>query len=174
MSENNIEIRKSNISGKGVFAKELIKKGERICFMDGELMSLDQMIKKVDEGKEDSSDPLGIDDEIYVDLNELPRSINHSCNPCAFIKGKNELIALRDIEKDEEITFDYSTTMNDNKKKIEKSGGGLWTMKCKCGSKNCRRIIDQFKTLPYERKEFYIKNKLVPDFIISKFLNNKN
>jgi len=69
----------------------------------------------------------------------------------------------------QEITYDYSTTMNDNKKIIEESGGRLWTMKCKCKNETCRGIIDQFKTLPNEVKTFYIKNKFVPDFIINKF-----
>jgi hypothetical protein len=32
MISDNIEIRKSNISGKGVFAKKLIKKGEKDLF----------------------------------------------------------------------------------------------------------------------------------------------
>jgi uncharacterized protein len=171
MGENNIEIRKSSISGKGVFANSLIKKGERICFMEGELMSLDQMIRKVDDGKEEPSDPLGVDDEIYMDLNELPRSINHSCNPNAFVRGNKllELVAIRDIQPDEEIAYDYSTTMNDNKEKIEESGNCLWTIKCKCRSKNCRGIIDQFKTLPLKRQKFYVKNKFAPDFILKKF-----
>ena len=71
--------------------------------------------------------------------------------------------------KNEEITFDYSTTMDDNKKIIKQSSGELWTMKCRCKTKKCRRIVDQFKTLPKKRKEFYIKNKLAPDFILKNF-----
>lgn len=93
------------------------KKGQTICFLEGELCSLDEILKRVDEGKEEPSDPLGIDEEQYLDLNELSRTFNHSCNPNSFIKGKNELVALRDIKKGEEITFDYSTTMDDNEKK---------------------------------------------------------
>ena len=59
--------------------------------------------------------------------------------------------------------------MNDNEKKIKKAGGSLWTIKCKCGAKNCRGIIDQFKTLPKKQKEFYIRNKYAPDFILKEF-----
>ncbi|MFA7707913.1 MAG: hypothetical protein WCX73_03105, partial [Candidatus Pacearchaeota archaeon] len=69
----------------------------------------------------------------------------------------------------EEIFFDYSTTMHDNEKKINKLNGILWTCKCKCGSENCRKIIHQFKTLPKERQEFYLKNKFAPDFILKEF-----
>ncbi len=170
MNEANFEVRDSSIAGKGVFAKNFIKRGEVIWVLDGELCNIDEIIGKVDAGMEEGSDPLGVDDEQYLDLNELSRTFNHSCNPCAFIRGKSELVALRDIQEDEEITYDYSTTMDDNREKIEVSGGGLWTMECNCGSGNCRGIVDQFKTLPNERKEFYIKNRLAPDFIIRNFI----
>ena len=148
---DNLKVKKSEISGNGIFTTTKIKKGETICFLEGELCSLDEIIKRVNEGKEEASDPLGIDDEQYLDLNDVSRTFNHSCNPNAFIRGKNELVALRDIRKEEEITFDYSTTMNDNEEKIVKAGRSLWTSKCNCGANNCRGIIDQFKTLPKER-----------------------
>ena len=169
MEELNIQVSKSNISGRGVFAISKIKKGETICFMQGDLMDIDEMIARVDNDTVRGSDPFGVDDEEYLALDKLYRSINHSCDPNGFIRGKNELVALNDINPGDEIYFDYSTTMNDNKEKIEDSGGILWTMKCKCRSKNCRKVVDQFKTLSKERQEFYIKNKYAPDFILRKF-----
>jgi uncharacterized protein len=165
MTKDKIMIGKSNISGNGVYAKKNIKKGERICFMKGELIDIDEMIKRVDNNLEKGSDPLGVDDEMYIDMFELYRSINHSCNPNCFLRRKNELVAIKNIKKNEEITYDYSTTMDDNKKKIR----DLWTMKCKCKNKNCRKIIDQFKTLPKKRQNYYIKNKFAPDFILRKY-----
>ncbi|MBS3075537.1 SET domain-containing protein [Candidatus Pacearchaeota archaeon] len=172
MDENNLEIRKSSVSGKGVFTKRPIKKGERICFMKGKICTINQMSALVDCDLEEGSDPLGIDDELYMDLDELHRSINHCCNPNSFLRGKNELIALRDIEKGEEIFYDYSTTMNDNKEKIEKLGGELWTMECKCNSENCRGIVSQFKDLPKNLQNYYLKNKFVPNFILKAFYKN--
>jgi len=76
---------------------------------------------------------------------------------------------LRDIKVGEEITYDYSTTMNDNEEKIKKAGRNLWTCKCNCGSKNCRGIIDQFKTLSAKTQRFYIINKFAPDFMLKHF-----
>jgi hypothetical protein len=166
---SHLEVRKSDISGKGVFACISIKQGVTICFFEGELCSLDEMIKRVDDGKEEGSDPLCIDDELYLDLAELFRNFNHSCNPNAFVKGKNELVAMKDVKEGEEITFDYSTTMNDNKKRIEETGGELWTCECECGGKDCRGIIDQFKTLPKERQSFYVEGGFMPDFMLRKF-----
>lgn len=163
------EIKKSKIAGNGVFARKKIKKGEIICFLNGELCTLDEVIKRINAGKEEPSDPLEIEDEEYLDLDEISRTFNHSCNPNAFIQKRNELIALRDIKIGEEITYDYSTTMNDNEEKINKAGRTLWTCKCHCGSRNCRGIIDQFKTLPKRIQNFYINNKFMPDFMLKHF-----
>jgi len=162
-------VKKSKISGKGVFTSIPIKKGQTICFLTGKVLTIEEMIKTVDSGKEKGSDPLGIDDETYLDLDELFRNINHSCNPNSYIKGKNQLVALKDIKTGEEINFDYSTTMNDNEEKINQSGSILWTCKCRCGSKSCRGIINQFKTLPKKKQNFYLKNKFAPDFILRNF-----
>ncbi len=162
-------IEDSLIAGKGVFARKSLKKFQTICFLNGEEMSLKEMIRKVDEGKENGADPLEVEDDIYLDLEEFARTFNHSCNPNAFVRGKNELVAIRKIKTGEEITYDYSTTMNDNKEIIEENGGKLWTCECNCGSKNCRKIIDQFKTLPIKTQKYYLKNKFAPDFILRKF-----
>jgi hypothetical protein len=85
------------------------------------------------------------------------------------LRGRNELVALRDIPEGEEITYDYSTTMDDNPEKIEVGDGELWNMECNCGKDNCRGIVDQFRTLPVEIQEYYTKNKYAPDFILRKF-----
>ena len=163
------EIRKSEIAGNGVFALKKIANGQTICFLTGELCTLDEVIKRCNEGKEEPSDPLEVEDEEYLDLDEVSRTFNHSCNPNSYIRGKNELVALKDIKIGEEITYDYSTTMNDNEEKIKKAGRELWTCKCHCGAKNCRGIIDQFRTLPKKIQNFYVRNKFMPDFMLKHF-----
>lgn len=165
----NVIIKRSRIAGNGVFANENIAKGDNICFLEGELCTLDEIMGKVSDGIEALSDPLGVDEEMYLDLDEISRTYNHSCNPNSYIRGKSELIAMRDIRAEEEITYDYSTTMSDNKEKIEKAGGKLWTHRCNCKSNNCRKTIDQFITLPKERQKFYLENKFMPDFMLKKF-----
>ena len=163
------EIKESKIAGNGVFSLKKIERGQTICFLTGELCTLDEVIRRCNEGIEEPSDPLEVEDEEYLDLDEVSRTFNHSCNPNSYIRGKNELVALKDIKIGEEITYDYSTTMNDNEEKIIKAGRELWTCKCHCGAKNCRGIIDQFKTLPKETQNFYIHNRLMPDFMLKHF-----
>ena len=165
-----LEAKKSKISGKGVFAKEKIKKGQTIYFFDGEEIDLDELIKRCNQGIEAPSDPLQIDDEKYMDLDEFSRLFNHSCNPNAFIRGKNELVALIDIEKGKEITYDYSATMNDNEEKIKKAGRSLWTCECNCKAETCRKIIDQFRKLPLKLQKVYLKNKFAAEHILKKYV----
>lgn len=164
----NLEIRKSPIAGVGVFANKDIHKGQTILFLSGEEMTTREILEIIRQGKERKDDPLQIEEERYIDVDEFPRCVNHSCSPNSFIKGKNELVALKDIKKNEEVTFDYSTTMDDNPD--EWSGFEInIDHTCSCGSKNCRKVIGEFRELPKEVQESYLKNCLVPDFIQRKF-----
>ena len=43
---NLFEIKKSKIAGNGVFARKKIAKGLTICFLTGELCTLDEVIKR--------------------------------------------------------------------------------------------------------------------------------
>ena len=36
--------------------------------------------------------------------------INHSCNPNSGIKNSVKIVAMKNIRRDEEVTFDYSTS----------------------------------------------------------------
>lgn len=169
-----LEIKQSKIAGSGVFTTQPIRAGVEIMKLKGERCTIDEMIRRVNEGLEEESDPLGIDNEVYLDLDEFSRTFNHSCDPNAYIRGESDLVAMRDIAQGEEITYDYSTTMNDNEEKIEASGREVWTCACRCGSRSCRGVIDQFKRLPKERRDFYIKNKLMPTYMYQVFSKSIN
>jgi len=97
--------------------------------------------------------------------------MNHSCDPNSAVKGDNKLIAIRDIEKGEEITYDYSATVGTNITS--------WTMKCKCGSVNCRGTLGNVTTVPKEQLEKYLAAGGVQKFIRkqlkeSKIITNKS
>ena len=70
--------------------------------------------------------------------------------------------SIKDIKKGEEITWDYSTTMDEDK----------WEMDCVCQSKNCRKRIKDFKYLPKEIQQKYIKLGIVPDYILENLKRN--
>lgn len=152
-------VKTSKISGQGCFATRNIKKGEKITELMGERVSRNEIHRRIEEGIENIDDPLQIGDELFIDLDEPSRFFNHSCNPNAGIRGENELFALKDIPKNEEITFDYSTTVSKN------INNGAWTMDCKCNAKNCRKKIGNILTIPKEKLRQYAKVGALPDFI---------
>ena len=131
--------------GKGVFAVREIKGGVVIYTLSGERMNPEEMARRVNSKKEYIDDPFQIGKRTYLDLNELSRTFNHSCDPNAGIRKDSELFALRDIKKGEEITYDYSATIAPTR----------WHMKCKCGSKNCRKVLGDVLSIPRKQLKKY-------------------
>jgi hypothetical protein len=83
--------------------------------------------------------------------------VNHSCDPNAgmLIDGTDvRLIAIREIPSGEQITFDYSTTMDEDDFEFD----------CLCGSQECRRRIRDFKHLSEGTKKRYGQLGVVPDY----------
>jgi len=76
----------SEISWNGIFSTKTIKKWTTICFLNWIKCNTDEMITKVINWEEAASDPLQIWNDEYLDLDEISRTFNHSCNPNAFIK----------------------------------------------------------------------------------------
>jgi uncharacterized protein len=128
------EVRRSNIHGRGLFATADIARGEIVAVKGGYIIN-GQILR-------DRINPLlgpveiQIDDDLYiapVTLEEREGSMlytNHSCNPNLGVRGEITFVAMRDITAGEELTHDWCTTDDDN-----------YTVKCNCGSKNCRGTL---------------------------------
>ena len=149
--------------GRAVFSNRNFKKGKLIIEFKGEPMKrkdLPKLITPEDDryiqvGKNKYFGPSGDFDDFF----------NHSCNPNSGIKiiGTGVmLIAIKDIKKGEEITWDYSTTMDEDE----------WELDCRCKNKNCRKRIRDFKYLPKEIQQKYIKLEIVPKYIIENLKRN--
>jgi len=65
--------------------------------------------------------------------NDYVNYLNHSCDPTAWFRGEEALIARRDINVDEEITFDYATS--------ETAISTFLVKGCLCGSAACRKRV---------------------------------
>lgn len=137
--------------GRGLFARRKLEKGDKIFNFTGKLINFKQTLDRAD----DFGDPLQVGKDLYINLEEPMRFINHSCNPNTGIKDDITLIALKDIQKGEEIYFDYSTSMDEDH----------WIMQCKCGEANCRKVIKDFKYLPFQVKKKYLDLNIVQKFI---------
>ncbi|MGA2261080.1 MAG: SET domain-containing protein [Acidobacteriota bacterium] len=135
-----LEIRESKIHGKGVFATTCIKASERLAIFGGDIMLIDE-INNLAESMQDY--PMQIEERFVLGSREERTSedtdyFNHSCAPNAGFKGQIFLVAMRDIEKNEEITFDYSMVLS------QSVGSDIvFTMECQCGSESCRKMISE-------------------------------
>ena len=148
---------KKNHVGYGVYAGRAIEKGVSICTMRGKTNGAYVLYLKGNAFRRAIVDPLQVGANEYVDLAEPFIYINHSCDPNAALRGKNELFAFRTISPGEEITFDYSTTVDE-------------TFLCRCGSKKCRKFIPvDFFGLPRRLQAYYVRHKAVPTHIEQKY-----
>jgi SET domain-containing protein len=116
--------------GFGVFAREPVQAGELLAVWGGCVVTEEQL---------EAYSPLlqslsvQIEDDLYLVPIEAEAAdrVNHSCNPNAGIQGQIALVALRDIQPDEEVCFDYA--MTDSSPYDE--------FKCRCGEPTCRGRI---------------------------------
>jgi uncharacterized protein len=136
-----IEVRNSNVHGRGVFATRRIEKGERIIEYLGERVSHEEADRRYESKEEnDSHTFLFIVDsktviDAGVDGNDA-RFFNHSCNPnCESVVEKRRVYieAIRSIEPGEEMTYDYQIYKEEgDPENIDE------VFACRCGFANCR------------------------------------
>ena len=133
---------------KGVFAKKDIPDRAKVIEYVGRKVTKKQSDDIYDEQYEKSAEHTK-DGGVYLfELNKrydiegnvpwnTARLINHSCDPnCEtdIIKGKIWIIALRDIKKGEELSYDYGFEFDRDYRDHP----------CKCGSKKCvGYIVDE-------------------------------
>lgn len=133
-----IKFSASSIHGQGIFADESIHKGDKIQYING------RKVRRVTRSKKDSEEIdhwIGTGRSTWINTDGTPfRYINHSCDPNAAIMGTKTLVALKDIQPDEEITIDYSMTDADPH----------WSINCTCGTRNCRNVIGAVYSVPHD------------------------
>lgn len=138
MPKQKFEVRNSPIEGKGAFATERIRKGERIIEYTGELISDDEGDRRYSEGKEANGPILlfKVGKNKVIDAGKNgndAKYINHSCDPNAESVGTGPHIyiqAIRTIYPGEELVYDYSLTREPGDDEAEYA--------CRCGAANCR------------------------------------
>ena len=129
-----VEVRSNSLNGKGIFAKEKIKKGEIVFIKGGHILTRNQIFSS---GVINSYFP--ISDEYFLgatnkeEEDEIKLYQNHSCNPNVGLHGEITFVAMRDIKQGEELTVDYAFIDNED-----------YSFKCTCNSENCRGIITGF------------------------------
>jgi hypothetical protein len=163
-----VEIRNTKNKGKAIFASKDFQKGEHILDITGEIIETENPQDYPEEIREHWG-PLGKKGDKFRFIKpESPwKYMNHSCDSNAGIINDRKLIASRDIKKGEEITVDYSTL------DIESLTGGKkqLMMECKCGSKNCRKVISTFNKL--NKKDQNRLKRFLNPYLRKKYLGSK-
>ncbi len=137
-----IQVRKSGVHGKGVFALRPIARGEEIIEYTGEIISWPEALRR------HPHDPLDPNHTFYFSLDDgshvidakhggnAARWINHACKPnCEAdeTEGRVFIKALRKLKPGEELFYDYGLVIAERyTAKLKKE------YECRCGSKQCR------------------------------------
>ena len=137
-----IQVRRSGVHGKGVFALQPIAEGTRIIEYKGEVISWPEAQAR---HPHDPSDPnhtffFHVDDERVIDAavgGNAARWINHACDPnCEADEtddGRIFICALRDLQPGEELFYDYGLIIDERYTPALKR-----EYACRCGAANCR------------------------------------
>ena len=116
--------------GCGIFARELVKKGELVAVWGGEVFATDEFMELPEKLRGLS---VQVEEGLYLVSVVVSSAdcFNHSCDPNIGIVGQITVFALRDIQPDEEARFDYATT----------DGSPYDEFECDCGTSLCRGNI---------------------------------
>ncbi len=139
-----IQVRRSGVHGKGVFALQDIPKGEVIIEYVGEIIDWKEALRRHPHDPDDPNHTFyfHIDDDRVIDAKyggNASRWINHSCDPnCEAdeVDGRVFIKALRRIRAGEELNYDYGLIIDAPYTKKLKAEYPCW-----CGSKNCRGTL---------------------------------
>lgn len=147
------------LHGKGVFVVEDIHANEEVLQFGGPIVGVEELPK-----------PYTAQNDYYLQIGattflgpsgKLDDYVNHSCNAntvVIFDSGVIKLVASIFIPAGNQITFDYSTTMDNF----------WWEMECACGSEKCRRKVRNFLDLSKQLQWKYINMGIVPEYILKK------
>ncbi len=128
------EVRESGIHGRGLFATADIAKNEIVAVKGGHIVDRETLRGEITPRL--GPVEIQIDNRLFITPvtdEEREGSMlysNHSCDANLGMRGEITFVAMRDIRAGEELTHDWATTDDDD-----------YSVECKCGSLNCRKIL---------------------------------
>jgi SET domain-containing protein len=139
-----IQVRRSGIHGKGVFALRPLAKGETVIEYTGEVITWREALRRHPHDPKDPNHTFyfHIDDKHVIDAKyggNAARWINHACRPNCEAdeqEGRVFIKALRAIAPGEELFYDYGLTIDERYTPALKK---LYA--CRCGTRGCRGTL---------------------------------
>jgi SET domain-containing protein len=139
-----VQVRRSGVHGKGVFALVAIAVGETLIEYTGERITWKEALRRHphDPAQPNHTFYFHIDDKHVIDANvdgNAARWINHACDTnCEAdeVDGRIFIKATRDIAPGEELFYDYGLVIDEKlTKKLKRE------YPCHCGSPDCRGTL---------------------------------
>ena len=123
-----LRVVKSSIHGYGLVATRRYTEGDVVADVDGVPLRRSEL--------QNDDYCLLISDDLFFDMVDQTRWINHSCDPNTEVEADVDdhgkvwarLVALRDIAPGDELTFDYAFASQ-------------YAIPCRCGTDVCRGLI---------------------------------
>lgn len=136
-----IQMRRSGVHGKGVYALVAFDTDERVIEYTGDVITWKEALRR---HPHDPSDPnhtfyFHIDDTTVIDgavNGNIARWINHGCDPnceTEVVDGRVFVKALRPIAPGEELFYDYRLVIEERYTPALKK-----EFACRCGAETCR------------------------------------
>ena len=117
--------------GYGVFANQQVQAGELLVVWGGDVVVFEEWTDLSPVAQRHS---IQVEENLFLVPHELPEVgdfVNHSCSPNAGLSGQTALVAMRTVQKGEEICYDY--TMSD--------GSPYDEFTCSCEAPQCRSRV---------------------------------
>ena len=140
-TESFIRVRHSKIHGNGVFAVRKIAEGTRVIEYEGKRITEKQAERRfgLDADNPHHTFFFSLESGKLIDGGDAgndARWINHSCAPNCEAqeeKGRVFIHALRDIQRGEELSYDYGLIIDERLTKAIRQAYA-----CRCGAPECR------------------------------------
>jgi SET domain-containing protein len=130
----------SGVHGTGAFAARPIRAGEPVLTQRG------RVVRTAELSPAEKALMLGPDLWLEADPADPHPSdeVNHACDPnLGFRDGTLEMVALRDIAAGDELSFHYSTAMDEPG----------WGFPCRCGSGGCAGEVRGWSEISAAQRE---------------------
>jgi SET domain-containing protein len=135
------QVRQSGVHGKGVYAIRPLKAGDTVLEYKGEIITWQEALDRHPHDPEQPNHTFyfHLDDGHVIDGKHKGNSakwINHSCEPNMEAEQDGDRVflkALRDIEPEEELFFDYGLVIDARMTAKLKKEYACW-----CGATGCR------------------------------------
>lgn len=145
-----LRFKTSEIHGTGAFARSRVPRGTVVIEYVGERITKQESLRRCEANNQYI---FALDDTWDLDGSaawNAARFINHSCQPnCAAENraGKIEIVALRDLEPGEEVTFNYGFDLQDYREHP-----------CRCGASGCVGFIVAEELFEHVRRAHEVRS----------------